>query len=88
MQQRWLVLMTVPALATIIIFHYFPLYGIIVAFKNYKPAFGILGSDWVGCAILSNSSKRVRLAHHRNTLFLSLYCFIFSFPRPLCWRFC
>ena len=83
-QQRWLVLMTVPALATIIIFHYFPLYGIIVAFKNYKPAFGILGSDWVGLRYFEQFFPNAfawRII--RNTLFLSLYSFIFSFPAPI-----
>ena len=83
-QQRWLVLMTVPALATIIIFHYFPLYGIIVAFKNYKPAFGILGSDWVGLRYFEQFFQNAfawRII--RNTLFLSLYSFIFSFPAPI-----
>lgn len=56
-QQRWLVLMTVPALATIIIFHYFPLYGIIVAFKNYKQRLAFWAAIGSACAILSNSSK-------------------------------
>ena len=83
-QQRWLVLMPVPALATLIIFHYFPLYGIIVAFKNYKPAFGILGSDWVGLRYFEQFFPNAfawRII--RNTLFLSLYSFIFSFPAPI-----
>ena len=41
-------LMVLPAVATLFIFAYIPMYGIIIAFKDYKPALGFMGSKWVG----------------------------------------
>lgn len=44
----FLSLMSLPGLALIIVFCYFPMYGLIVAFKKYSFAKGIIGSPWVG----------------------------------------
>lgn len=41
-------LLTLPALVLFIIFHYLPMYGVIIAFKNYNYRQGILGSPWAG----------------------------------------
>jgi putative aldouronate transport system permease protein len=46
--QRQLVLITVPFLIFIFIFNYLPLWGWIMAFQKYKPRLGIFGSPWVG----------------------------------------
>ena len=40
--------MVLPVIAFYILFHYAPMYGAIIAFKNYEPHFGIIGSPWVG----------------------------------------
>lgn len=45
-RQRTLILMAALPMAILIIFKYVPMYGILIAFKNYKPKKGILGSDW------------------------------------------
>lgn len=45
---RTLLIMLLPALALIIIFHYIPMYGIVVAFKKFNYADGIMKSPWVG----------------------------------------
>ena len=83
-QQRWLIAMTLPAIAVIAIFHYVPLYGIIIAFKNYKPAFGIMGSQWVGMRYFEQFFANAFAGRIiRNTLLLSLYGFLFSFPAPI-----
>jgi putative aldouronate transport system permease protein len=42
------VILISPALILIFIFHYMPLYGIIIAFKNFEPFKGIWGSEWAG----------------------------------------
>ena len=44
--QLWILLL--PALAFFIVFCYFPMYGVKIAFRDYKAAFGITGSKWVG----------------------------------------
>ena len=41
-------LMTLPVLAFYIIFCYKPMYGVLIAFMDYKPALGMAGSKWVG----------------------------------------
>ena len=46
--QLWVLL--IPALAFFIVFCYFPMYGAQIAFRNYKAAFGVTGSPWVGWA--------------------------------------
>ena len=40
--------MLIPVLIYYIIFHYAPMYGVIIAFKDFSPAKGILGSKWIG----------------------------------------
>ena len=47
-EYRRMYLMLLPAIAAMILFHYGPMYGIQIAFKNYKPRLGIIDSPWVG----------------------------------------
>lgn len=44
---QWYLLL-LPALVYLIIFNYGPMYGLQIAFKNYRPKLGIFGSEWVG----------------------------------------
>lgn len=77
-------LLALPVLAYYIIFHYLPMYGIIIAFKTYSPRLGILGSPWIGFDHLSSfftSYYSWRLI--RNTFLLSFYDFLFGFPAPI-----
>lgn len=79
-----LLLLLLPSLIYIIIFHYLPMFGIIIAFKNYVPHKGILGSDWVGFehfATFMQSPMFWRLI--KNTLSLSVYSLIAGFPLPI-----
>lgn len=47
--QHWeLYLFLLPAVIYLLIMHYGPMYGVIIAFQDYKPRKGIAGSDWVG----------------------------------------
>ena len=43
-----LYLLLLPAVVLVIVFNYIPMYGITIAFKNYSPRLGILGSEWIG----------------------------------------
>ena len=47
-KQKLLLLMTVPGLVLTFIFKYIPMYGVLIAFKDYNPLKGILGSEWIG----------------------------------------
>lgn len=66
------------------IFKYGPLYGVIIAFKDFKVVEGIWGSPWVGLQHfqeLFQNSDFYRLL--KNTLLLNLYLLLFAFPAPI-----
>lgn len=49
MRRKWqLYLLILPAIISVFIFHYIPIYGVQIAFKNFRSSKGILGSEWVG----------------------------------------
>ena len=83
--QSWqLYVLLLPAVAYLIIFHYIPLYGVQIAFRDYRPRNGFLGSTWVGLKhfrYFLNSPQFPQLM--RNTVLLSLYSLIFTFPLPI-----
>ncbi|OHD67594.1 MAG: sugar ABC transporter permease [Spirochaetes bacterium RBG_13_68_11] len=67
-----------------ILFKYLPMYGVILAFKDFAVNKGILGSPWVGLRWFEqffSSPYFFRLI--RNTFLLSIYSIIFSFPVPI-----
>jgi putative aldouronate transport system permease protein len=73
-----------PVLAFYVIFHYVPIYGLVLAFKDYIPSRGILGSAWVGFDNFFrffNSVYFWRIL--RNTITISTYEIIFGFPAPI-----
>ena len=45
---RMLYLMLLPGAVTVLIFYYMPLYGVQIAFKDYRTSLGIMGSEWIG----------------------------------------
>jgi len=68
-----LLLLTIPALILFLLFHYMPMFGIVLAFKDYRYDKGILGSDWVGFKnfeFFFTSQDAVRIL--RNTVGYSL----------------
>ncbi|QTH45354.1 sugar ABC transporter permease [Cohnella sp. LGH] len=66
-------LMILPGLLLVILFHYGPMFGIIIAFQKYIPAKGFLGSEWVG---LKNFRYVLSLPDTfevlRNTVFIAM----------------
>lgn len=81
---RWLYVLILPALIYLIVFNYLPMYGIQIAFKNYKVVRGIAGSEWVGFKHFEtffNSYYCGRLIS--NTLVLNLLNLLFQFPIPI-----
>lgn len=83
-KSRYLYIMLLPTIAFYIIFHYLPMYGIIIAFKDFKASRGILGSPWVGFKHFEqffSSYYFFRLI--RNTFLLNFYGLIFGFPAPI-----
>ncbi len=85
---RYLHMMVLPGLVFYLIFRYVPMYGILIAFKNYRGAAGGLGtiwnSDWIGLKnfeIFFHSIYCMRI--FRNTIVISILRLIFSFPAPI-----
>ena len=83
-KNRLIYLMALPVLAYYVIFHYGPMYGVVIAFKNFSPAKKILGSPWVGFQWFQDfftSYYFERLLG--NTLLINVLSLIFSFPAPI-----
>lgn len=85
MKENWelYLLMSIPFLY-IIIFHYLPMFGLQIAFKNYSVVKGIFGSKWVGLVHFNrffHSYQFVLLL--KNTIVLSLYNLLAGFPFPI-----
>jgi len=79
-----LYLFILPAFILTFCFHYIPIYGVQIAFKNFSPARGIWGSPWVG---LSNFIRFFNTYQSKivikNTLLLSIYSIAINFPFPI-----
>lgn len=83
-RDRQLLILFIPCLVFYIIFRYGPLYGLLIAFKDYSVFQGILGSEWVGFEHFEKffSGDDFWLLF-RNTLLLGFYTLIFGFPFPI-----
>lgn len=80
--QLWLLLM--PAAVYIVIFCYQPMYGALIAFKDFNPRLGILGSPWAGFKYFRQFfSTSIFSKTLMNTILLSLYNLLWSFPVPI-----
>lgn len=83
-KSRQLYLFILPAFLIIFIFSYIPMYGIVIAFKDYMPSLGIMGSPWVGFKHFTrffNSFYFWDLI--KNTVGISLYSLVVGFPLPI-----
>ena len=85
--RNWgLYLLLLPSLVLLILFAYKPMYGVVIAFKNYKNSLGILGSPWAD-PLFKNFQRFFNSyqceATIRNTLQLSLYSLAVGFPIPI-----
>ncbi|WJH37001.1 ABC transporter permease subunit [Paenibacillus aurantius] len=84
LEYKYFFLMLLPVLIYYAVFHYGPMYGVLIAFKNYKFMRGIWGSPWVG---LENFRELFAgdyfLTVLRNTLIINFYKLLFGFPVPI-----
>jgi putative aldouronate transport system permease protein len=73
-----------PALVYFIVLNYVPMYGAVIAFKDFTPGQGILGSPWVGLrhfvTFLTSYQCWMLI---RNTVVLSVYSIVLGFPLPI-----
>ncbi len=83
-RNSWLYLMLVPGLVYFLIFKYMPMWGLVMAFQEFKPHLGISGSSWVGLDhFIRFFSEPQFFKLFRNTAVLALYNICFFFPIPI-----
>jgi putative aldouronate transport system permease protein len=83
-KHKYLYLLLLPGILWYFIFRYLPMYGVIIAFKDYNFSKGIWGSPWVGLKhfeFLLNNRDFYQIV--RNTLVINVYELIFAFPVPV-----
>jgi putative aldouronate transport system permease protein len=84
-KENWdLYVMLLPAVAFIIIFAYWPMYGVLMAFQNFNPFDGIAGSPWVGLQHFERffgTPTAMRII--TNTVVLSVQTLLVTFPAPI-----
>ena len=85
LKRCWILyLMIIPVVAYYVIFHYLPMAGLVIAFKDYRVARGILGSKWVGLKhFIDFFQSEYAWQTIRNTLSISCLGLIFGFPAPI-----
>ncbi len=77
-------LLLLPVVVYFAIFAYAPMYGIIIAWKRFSPALGILGSKWVGWIYFEQFFSSMYFGRIlKNTLLISFYDILFGFPLPI-----
>ncbi len=84
-QRNWgLYLLLIPAVILLICFTYIPMYGVLIAFQDFSPTKGVFGSEWVGFEYFKKFFNSYQFwPTIKNTLFISLYSLVASFPIPI-----
>ena len=86
MRQHWqlYLIFMLPAVVLTIVFRYLPMGGILIAFTEYNPIRGILGSEWVGFDHFTRFlSSPDFMQYLSNTLKLSVFGLLWGFPAPI-----
>ena len=86
MRQHWqlYLIFIMPALLLTLIFRYIPMGGIMIAFTEYNPIRGIMGSEWVGFSHFSRFlSSPDFMKYLMKTLKLSVFGLLWGFPAPI-----
>jgi putative aldouronate transport system permease protein len=81
---RYLYFMMIPGLLSVIIFSYVPMYGLVLAFKDFKIAKGVWGSSWIGLYHFKYLFTRPDATYIIfNTLRISVINLLINFPIPI-----
>lgn len=79
-----LYLLLLPSVIILFLFTYIPMYGVIIAFKNFTPAQGIWGSSWAGLKYFRQYFNSYQFGITiKNTLVISIYSIAVTFPLPI-----
>lgn len=83
--RHWqLYVLLAPAIIYLIIFKYWPMYGVQIAFRNYNPIDGFMGSEWVGLEHISRFLHSFQFTRvFFNTIAINVLGLVFGFPVPI-----
>ncbi|NHN33058.1 ABC transporter permease [Paenibacillus agricola] len=88
-RDKYLYLLVLPGVLYFLVFKYYPMWGVIIAFQDYSPYMGVLKSTWVGfehfIRFFTNPSFYLLF---RNTMMISLLSLVFFFPLPIVLSLC
>jgi putative aldouronate transport system permease protein len=88
-RDKYLYLLVLPGVLYFLIFKYYPMWGIVIAFQDYSPYLGVWKSTWVGLEhfvrFFTNPSFYLLF---RNTMMISLLSLVFFFPLPIVLALC
>lgn len=83
-KNKHILFMAIPVFLWFVIFCYLPIFGIIIAFKDYSPGLGVIASPWAGLRHFKDFlSSTYTLRIFKNTLLLNLYGLLWGFPAPI-----
>ncbi|WP_246096689.1 ABC transporter permease [Paenibacillus sinopodophylli] len=79
-----LYLLLLPGLAALLLFKYLPMYGVVIAFKDFNLISGIWGSPWAGFKHFEELFRAPKFySVLENTLLINFYKLVFQFPLPI-----
>ncbi|KKI92082.1 protein lplB [Bacillus sp. SA1-12] len=80
-KDRWLYLFLLPGLLYFVIYKYFPMWGVLMAFQNYQPHLGIWNSEWVGLKHFERLFSETQFwMLMKNTLYIAFLDLVIFFP--------
>lgn len=80
----WLYVLMLPGLAYLLLFNYYPMYGVAIAFQKFNFVKGIFGSQWIGLKNFKELFGSAQFAMvFKNSLELSLLRIFWTFPMPI-----
>lgn len=83
-RSRSLYLLMLPSIIILFLFTYIPMYGILIAFKDFTPAESIMGSPWAGFKYFKQYFDSYQfITTIKNTLVISIYSIAVTFPLPI-----
>ena len=86
-RDRWLYLIMILPCLYYLLFHYYPMYGVTLAFKQYKPKLGIIGSPWASQHGMKYILQVVQDPYFwtvfKNTIVLNVVNLAITFPAPI-----
>ena len=85
-KNKLIYVMLIPVILSLLVFSYYPMYGLVLALKDFSPRHGILGSKWIDPIFLHFEmvfATPYFWASIKNTLVISFLKIIFCFPAPI-----